>query len=218
MTARSQSERRAEKRLGVNVPILIEWRERQGAIRRARGVTRDVSPRGIYCFLEEPIPSGEPIEFDVIFPGELTAAEPLAVHCRGTAVRSEAQERRFGLAASIEAHEPLQVAEPGAEPERRVRPRVKPESALVVEYPGLHALVRDLSTAGAFIEDERPLPVGRVLDLRLHRDSSDPAIELRAVVRRVELHVGMAVEFIALSAEAEARLRVLVAERNSPPA
>ncbi|MFQ5926518.1 MAG: PilZ domain-containing protein [Terriglobia bacterium] len=210
-------ERREQRRVGLNIPILLEWRADGGHIRRARGVTRDISRRGVYCFLEEPLPNGQCVEFDIVFPGELTAAEPLALHCRGTAVRSEVQERRFGLAASIEVHEPLRAAAPGAETERRVRPRIKPESALVVEYPGLQTLIRDISTTGAFIEDERPLPVGRVIDLGLRRTSSHPPIELRAVVRRVEPQVGMAVEFIALSEEAEAQLREIVAEKNLHP-
>lgn len=203
------SVKRREKRLQVAVPIVIEWRA-GSAIRRARGVTRDVSREGVYCFLEEPVPAGQAVEFDLVFPGELTAAEPLALHCRGTAVRSEVQNRRFALAASIESHEPLRSAELGIESERRVQPRVKPKAAMVVEYPGLRALIRDLSPTGAFIEDERPLPVGRTIELRLCGDAIEPAIQVRAIVRRVEPQVGMGVEFITLSEEARSRLRAML--------
>ncbi len=213
MKANTQREKRGEKRLGVGVPIVIEWRTEGGAIRRTRGLTRDISQRGLYCFLESPVPSGLPVEFDVVFPTELTAAAPLALHCQGKALRSDVQDRRFGLAASIEAHQPLETAPAGLQPERRIRQRVRPGSALLVEYPGLRALIRDLSTTGAFIEDERPLPVGRLLDLHLCGDGIDPPIELRAIVRRVEPHIGMAVEFVAMTEDAENRLQQLVAAR-----
>jgi len=213
MKSNSGREKRVAKRLGVGVPIVIEWRAEGGAIRRTRGVTRDISQQGLYCFLETPVPSGLPVEFDVVFPTELTAAQPLALHCQGKALRSDVQDRRFGLAASIEAHQPLQTAPVGLQPERRIRQRIRPASALLVEYPGLRALIRDLSTTGAFIEDERPLPVGRMLDLHLCGDGIEPAIEVRAVVRRVEPHMGMAVEFVAMTQDAEIRLRQLVAAR-----
>ena len=216
-TPATDNDRRDQKRMGVRLPIALEWRGGHGTIRRTRGITRDISRRGMYCFVEEPIPDGQPIDFDVVFPGELTATHPLALHCRATAVRTEVQERRFGLAAAIQAREPIELGDPAPDGGRRVRRRIKPDIVVCVEFPGLRAIIRDVSTTGAFIEDERPLPVGRGVDLQVRFDKSLPPVEVRAVVRRVEPQVGMAVEFTSLSEEAAAQLRRVVGEKNLCP-
>ncbi len=213
----ANDERRAQKRSGVRVPIALEWRPEQGIIRRTRGVTRDFSRRGLFCYVEEPIPEGQAIEFDVVFPVEMTAAAPIALHGRGLTRRTDARERRIGLAASIETHEPVALGDLGPDPERRVRQRVRPDCTVSVEYPGLRPEIRDLSTTGAFITDERPLPVGRTLDLKLQPDGSDSTIEVRAVVRRIEPQVGMAVEFTTLTEQAATLLQQMVEQRNLAP-
>jgi hypothetical protein len=203
--------------MDVRVPILLEWTPGRGIIRRLRGLTSDISPLGVYCYIEEPVPEGRPIEFDIIFPAEITATAPLAIHCRGTALRTQKEGRLFGLAASIEARETRDFSGQGLEHERRIRLRIKPGPSLSVEYPGLRSEIRDLSETGAFIADERPLPVGRHLDLRLRVDESGPSLQVRAVVRRVEPQVGMAVEFTSLSEESAVSLRQMVAENNLRP-
>lgn len=210
MSTVAQDERRIQKRMGVRLPVALEWNGGDGMIRRTRGITRDISRNGMYCFVEEPIPDGQVVEFDLVFPVEYTATTPLAMHGQGTAVRTDATERRFGLAATIESRHATQLAQEGSEAERRIWTRVKPPVPMAVAYPGLHAEIRDLSTTGAFIADERPLPVGRTFDLRLQTGRNEPSIEVQAVVRRVEPQVGMAVEFTCLSEEAAARIRQMV--------
>ena len=216
--ATQQERRRPRKRMGVRLPISLEWTPRQGVIRRTRGMTFDFSPLGVYCHVEEPIPQGQRVEFDVVFPAELTATAPLAIHCRGIALRTKIEGRLFGVAASIESRDTRDLGDLGLDPERRVRRRIKPEHAASVEFPGLQAEIRDFSETGAFIADERPLPIGRQLDVRFRIDESGPPIEVRAVVRRVEPQVGMAVEFISLSLEAATRLRQMVRQNDALPA
>ncbi len=218
METSTHDERRTQKRMEVGLPILLEWSPGRGIIQRLRGFTTDISLFGVYCYVQEPIPEGRPIEFDVVFPAELTSTAPLVLHCRGTALRSEQEGRLFGLAASIESRETRELREQRLESEQRLHRRIKPDHSISVECPGLRAVIRDLSETGAFIADERPLPVGRQLDLRFPVDGgSGLPIQVRAVVRRVEPHVGMAVEFTSLSQEAAAGLRQMVAAKNFQP-
>lgn len=210
------AERRQSPRLLTTVPISLEWQSEQGEIRRVRGTTRDITRSGVYCFLEEALPPRLPVTFDVVFPAELTAANPLKLRCRGRILRSESWGRRFGVVASIDSHQVLETPEPAAESDRRASARVLPCSAIVVEYPGVRSVARDLSFTGAFVEDERPFPVGRLLDLHLRGDGLKGEVLVKAIVRRVEPQIGMAVEFVALSQQANEQLREIV-EKNRQP-
>lgn len=213
MTGPLPGERREAPRLTSSLPISLEWQTEGDELRRVRGTTRDVTRNGVYCFVEEPLAPGLPVGFDVLFPGELTAGDPLRLRCRGRILRSESHGRRFGVAASIQSHTVVETPEPVAESDRRGHTRIQPNSAVVVEYPGVRSVVRDLSLTGAFIEDERPFPMGRMMDLHLRVDGQGTEIEVKAIVRRVEPQLGMAVEFVALSQQANERLREIV-EKN----
>jgi len=217
MSSVAQDEKRTLKRVDTHLPISLQWKNGKGLIRRTRGVTRDLSRKGLFCYVEDPIPDRQAIELDVVFPTEMTASTPLALHCRAVTVRSEAKERRFGVAASIEDRQQIDLGSDGLEPERRVQSRVKPSCVVAVEYPGLTAQIRDISPTGAFIADERPLPLGRRMDLRFRLDDSGPTIEVHAVVRRVDAQIGMAVEFIQLTEEAAARLVKYAGHNGSTP-
>ncbi|MBI4461311.1 MAG: PilZ domain-containing protein [Acidobacteria bacterium] len=95
------------------------------------------------------------------------------------------------------------------EHERRVQPRIKPEKEILVEYPEFRPRVRNISISGAFIEDPRPLPRGRVLQVRLLLDG-EQTIQAKAMVRRSEPDVGMGVEFIEMTPDDRNRLRKFV--------
>lgn len=192
-------ERRKALRVPTVLPICFEWRSPDNEIRHTRGSTRDVSRYGISCHLESPLSPGLPVEFEVIFPRELTATDPMKLWCSGRVLRAEIQERRFGLVASIDSHKIVDAKEDAADSDRRSQLRVVPQEAIVAEYPGLRSVIRDLSPTGAFIEDNRPFPVGHLIELRLRGESLREPIYVKAIVRRVEQQIGMAVEFIALS-------------------
>lgn len=206
MSGVAQEEKRGIRRVPTRLPVTLQWKNSRGALRRTRGVTRDLSQRGVYCFTEEPIPSRQAVEFDVIFPVEMTAGSPVALHCRAMTVRADSQERRYGVAASIESRRPIPLGDHGLEAERRVQRRVRPPAEIPVEYPDLRSQIRDISPTGAFIADERPFPLGRKLTLRFRLDASLPPIEVQAVVRRADPQIGMAVEFIELSEDAAEQL------------
>ena len=203
MSGVAQGEKRGIKRVATRLPVTRQWKNARGAIRRTRGVTRDLSQRGVYCFTEDPIPSQQPVEFDVIFPVDMTAGTPVALHCRAVTVRADSQERRYGIAATIESRQPVPLGDHGLEAERRVQRCVRPPSEIPVEFPGVGSQIRDISPTGAFIADERPFPLGRKLDLRFRLDPSLPALEVHAVVRRADPQMHVARRCRAQLAHAE---------------
>lgn len=216
MSSVAQQEKRDIRRVPARLPVSLQWKNGSGTIRRTRGLTRDLSQRGVYCYIEDPIPSQLPVEFDVIFPSEMTASAPLALHCRAVTVRADTQGRRFGIAAAIQSRQPIPLGEQGLEAERRIQRRIRPVSVMPVEFPSVSSQIRDLSPTGAFIADERPFPLGRKLNLRFRLDHSGPAIEVQAVVRRSDPQIGMAVEFTELSEESAAQLNEYAAQHKRP--
>jgi hypothetical protein len=210
------SERRGTPRVFTTLPISFEWDTEEGHIRRARGSTRDVSRGGIYSYVEHPLTPALDVRFEVVFSGELTAADPLKLWCSGPILRSEILGRRFGVAASIQHYKVLETLEPVSESDRRQNLRIIPPEAIVAEYPGIRSVIRDLSPTGAFVEEDRPFPVGRVIDMRLRGEGLEGEIEVKAIVRRVEAQIGMAVEFIALSKGTRAYLLKFVDKHLTP--
>jgi len=211
MARTTQIERRTTPRLVVSHPISFEWLTKDGELHRARGTTRDIALGGVYCQVERPLANGQIVEFDVVLPGELAEGQPVRLHCRGKVLRSERTEQGFGVAVTIETSEAVEPLARTADAARqRLYTRIIPPSVVIAEYPGMRSVVRDLSLVGAFIEDERPLPVARVFDLHLSGEKLYEEIALRAIVRRVEPHVGMAVEFVAMTPEAKERLKKIL--------
>jgi PilZ domain len=185
-------------------------------IKRTRGMTRDLSQRGVYCHVEDPVPPDQALEFDVVIPVEMTAGPAMALHCRAKVVRVDSQERRYGVAAAIEVRKPVTLGSQSLEPQRRVQPRIRPAKVTPVEFPSMRSEIRDLSPTGAFIADERPFPLGRKLSLRFRLDGNGPTIAVQAVVRRVDPQIGMAVEFTELSEETYRLLNEYAAQNDRP--
>ena len=70
-----------------------------------RGVTRDVSSRGAFVYLQSDATEGAPIEFLMTLPTEITLAEPIHVLCRGKVVRVEPSAAKPGIAVAIENYD-----------------------------------------------------------------------------------------------------------------
>ena len=73
--------------------------------------------------------------------------------------------------------------------------------------------LRDISHTGAFIEDPRPLRVGRTLHLLIRLDADSRAITVWGMIRRVEEGKGMGVEFVQISSDDRATLRAYLQEQ-----
>lgn len=72
-------------------------------------------------------------------------------------------------------------------------------------YPEGSGSLRDLSPAGAFIEDPEPLEEGLEFDATLHLGGD--RLKVRVAVRRSLRRVGMGVEFVSLTPTARLRIR-----------
>jgi len=210
LPAKSWHDQRGSQRVALSSPIRVEWLTAGGDLLSTRGMTRDISSAGIYCYIEHPLATGLDVEFDIPFPAELTGAEPLMFRCRGQVLRTERLRNGFGIPVLIQSRHLIEAGE------LHRRGYVRVHSPVVAEYSGLRATVRDLSLSGAFIEDYDPLPVGREIEPHLKDQDLRGEIIAQAVVRRIEPHVGMAVEFVALFADAERRLREFLARRTAP--
>lgn len=96
---------------------------------------------------------------------------------------------------------------------RRCVPRVSIPEA-VVELLDFRPRLRDLSDAGVFVEDPRPVKAGRMVRLLLRLDERSRAITVWGMVRRVEEGKGMGIEFMEMSAADRALLHNFLQERS----
>jgi PilZ domain len=97
-----QPEKRDIRRLPLNLPIVV--RNLDGGSGELRGVTRDVSSRGAFVYLQSDANEGAHIEFLMTLPTEITLAEPIHVLCSGRVVRVEQSASRPGIAVAIETY------------------------------------------------------------------------------------------------------------------
>ena len=97
--------------------------------------------------------------------------------------------------------------------ERRAQPRILPREPVLVEYPTLPPRVRNISLSGAYIEDLRPLPRGRMYEMCIWLDA-DTSIKVKVMVRHSEEGKGMGVEFLEMARENHNRLRNFIAAQG----
>jgi hypothetical protein len=84
-------EPRQSQRVNAEIPIRLED--------RASGLTRDISPSGVYFVIGEKLESGELIRFTMEF--EDPGGGVLHLDCVGKVVRVEASGTKTGVAAMI---------------------------------------------------------------------------------------------------------------------
>lgn len=208
MAAFSVVERqRSDPRLEASLPIMVEWQTQAGVTCRARGATHDIALGGVYCYLDQPLAAGVWARFHIALLGELPAGDPVNLRCTGRVLRCESLDRQFGIAISIEGRQAIANQLPANKPNRRAYVRIPAQSRIPVVCPDPRARIRDLSLASAYVENERPLPVGRAIDLHLGDNGVLPRIPVKAMVRRTEPPIGMAVEFVVVTKEASYHLQ-----------
>jgi hypothetical protein len=200
-------QQRSEPRLTASLPIMVEWQTQTGVTCRARGTTHDIALGGVYCYLEQPLAAGVWARFHIALLGELPAGDPVNLRCTGHVLRCENLDRQFGIAISIEVRQPIANQLPASKPNRRCYIRIPARTRIPVVCPDPRARIRDLSLASAYVENDRPLPVGRAIDLHLGDNGVLPRIPVKALVRRTEPPIGMAVEFVVVTKEASYHLQ-----------
>ncbi|HEY6273688.1 MAG TPA: PilZ domain-containing protein [Terriglobales bacterium] len=98
-----QPENRNIRRFSLSLPIVV--RNPGGASAELRGVTRDVSSRGAFVYVESDATEGAAIEFLMTLPVEVTLADPIYVLCSGKVVRVEQSTTKPGIAVAIESYD-----------------------------------------------------------------------------------------------------------------
>ena len=99
--AQPQSEKRSTRRFSLELPVKLVNQE--SGVKTAQ--TRDVSSRGVYIYLDDPINEGVPLEFVMTLPTEITLSDPIRVRCAGHVLRVEKLADRQGVAVSIDRYD-----------------------------------------------------------------------------------------------------------------
>jgi hypothetical protein len=100
--------RRKLPRFGMQLPLEVK----AGTSTKVEGMTRDISARGVYFFIEKEALFHSSVEFTVVFPKEVTGHSSLLVRCVGSVVRVEASDQgKIGVAAEIQRYEFVDTAE-----------------------------------------------------------------------------------------------------------
>ena len=101
----AQVERRGEQRFPLRLPVVVKSID--DGIQEEASVTRDVSARGAFFYLEGHLAEGTPIELVLTLPAEITLTENIRVRCRGKVVRvvGGTNGGKTGVAAMIEQYD-----------------------------------------------------------------------------------------------------------------
>lgn len=101
----AQAERRGEQRFPLRLPIAVKVV--QGDVREESSLTRDVSARGAFFYLEGKLSAGTSVELILTLPAEITLTESIRVRCKGKVVRVVAagEGGKTGVATVIEQYD-----------------------------------------------------------------------------------------------------------------
>ena len=103
------TERRASRRFTMSLPLTIRSQGPAGTLERT-AKTRDISFRGLYFLTDAEYEPGNPIEFVLTLPREITQSSDVNIRCYGQVVRVEFHDANSGVAARIERYEFLPSA------------------------------------------------------------------------------------------------------------
>jgi len=101
----AQEERRGEQRFPLRLPVVVK--SIHDGIQEETSLTRDVSARGAFFYLDGCLAEGAPVELILTLPAEITLTENIRVRCRGKVVRvvRGINGGKIGVAAAIEQYD-----------------------------------------------------------------------------------------------------------------
>lgn len=100
----SSTDRRTARRYALTLPLDVKFSRDQSVVEE-RAQTRDVSIRGLYFHMSEPLDPGAAIECVLTLPSEVTHAQDVQIRCFARVVRVDHAAGQFGLAVRIERYE-----------------------------------------------------------------------------------------------------------------
>lgn len=111
-------ERRLMRRFDMRLPAVVRL-DRDGLGQPSldqneefQTETQNVSARGVFFYLDRPVPAGTPCEIILTFPPHITLTDAVRVRFKARVIRSESPlpSLRVGMAAMIEDYEFLRTA------------------------------------------------------------------------------------------------------------
>jgi len=101
----AQAERRGEQRLPRRLHVVVK--SIHDGVQEETSLTRDVSARGAFFYLDRDLAEGTPVELILTLPAEITLTESIRVRCRGPVVRvvGGINGGKTGVAAVIEQYD-----------------------------------------------------------------------------------------------------------------
>ena len=88
-------DQRQSKRYQLKTAVKFSWESPQDGICRGEGVTRDISPSGVFVLTHNRLPLGTTVKLEVVLPSSRKEASGASLRTRGRVVRSE----QLGFAA-----------------------------------------------------------------------------------------------------------------------
>src|SRR5437016_8930573 len=83
-SAQSARDQRSMRRFSMQLPVQVKTPEQGGQV---IAVTKDVSARGVYIYLDSELAPDTAIEFTLTLPPEITMTQSIRVRCKGKVVR-----------------------------------------------------------------------------------------------------------------------------------
>lgn len=85
------TEMRGAFRYPVRAPAFFTWSDLKSRVRRGKGLTRDISSRGLYVWSEESPPAGVVVDLEVLLPSFNEEAPGLRIEGRGHVIRTDSR-------------------------------------------------------------------------------------------------------------------------------
>ncbi len=95
------------RRFSMQLPVQVKAPEDGQEV---LAITKDVSARGVFIYLDSDVSENSPIEFTLTLPPEITMTQSIRVHCKGRVVRVERERPgKVGIAAMIDHYQFLET-------------------------------------------------------------------------------------------------------------
>jgi hypothetical protein len=101
----TEPEQRGTRRFALQLPVSVKYAD--GKSQDESALTRDVSARGVYFYVDSKLAVGSDLEFTLTLPSEITLTDSIRVRCKGKVVRVEENPSasKVGVAAAIEQYD-----------------------------------------------------------------------------------------------------------------
>ncbi len=101
----TEPEQRGTRRFALQLPVSVKFAD--GKNQDESALTRDVSARGVYFYVDSKLAVGSDLEFTLTLPSEITLTDSIRVRCKGKVVRVDenSSASKVGVAAAIEQYD-----------------------------------------------------------------------------------------------------------------